>query len=833
MQKFYLLFVVLFLKTAAFAQVLTDSNLPIVIITTDTNPATGLPTEIPDDPKVLGSMKIIYRPDGSRNYVTDQNNTSYLNYNGRIGIELRGSSSQALPKKPYGFTTLQANNTSNNNVSLLGMPAENDWVLNALAFDPSLIRDYLSYNLSRNMGNYTTRGVYCEVIVNGDYKGLYILLEKIKINSARVDIVKMNDTDNASPNLTGGYITKADKTTGGDPVAWTMTSSGVPSAFIHEQPKPDAITVNQNDYIEQQFFDLQNKLLGNNSSLQNGYSSVIDIPSFVDFIIINELASNVDAYQFSTFFHKDRMGKLRAGPIWDFNLTYGNDLFDWGYDRSHTDVWHFYSNPNTALFWKKLYEEPTFKCYLSKRWSQLTSSGGVLNYNVIVASIDQYVALLSEAASREQTRWGSISNHLTNVQELKTWLQARINWMNTQLNNYNACANPVLPNLVISKIHYNPFASTQTSNNLEFIEITNNSFETVPLTGMYIKELGISYVFPANSVIQPQQNIYLASNSAIFQTFYGIPAFGQFTRNLSNKSYKIVLADAYGNTIDSVEYLDNAPWPASADGTGPYLKLIDINSDNSLATNWTTSTDALISCNNGISRKLAIEVNTIANWTYYAFADNPSTYVFGIEKMPSMSGGNTNNFTCEVSITEIICANQNNMYFSKSAGQEATFAAGNYFNIDVISSTKPNGKVNIRWFINQSHLTNLSQAASNFQITNSSTNLSPILYLIKSNSKIDLPFNLRPDGLGLFYASQSYPIAGFGNIYAQNYRQINGITNINKVGGGAFIRATSLPTSASQYNIPPAISQNKGTIRFNALSKTFEGYDGNNWLPLN
>lgn len=142
------------------SQTFTDSNLPIVIITTDTDPLTGSPLAILDDPKVLATMKIIKRPDGSRNYLTDENTTEYLNYNGRIGIELRGSTSQELRKKPYGLTTLKADNTSNNNVSILGMPSENDWILNSLAFDPSLIRDYIAYNMARQMGNYATRTEY-------------------------------------------------------------------------------------------------------------------------------------------------------------------------------------------------------------------------------------------------------------------------------------------------------------------------------------------------------------------------------------------------------------------------------------------------------------------------------------------------------------------------------------------------------------------------------------------------------------------------------------------------------------------------------------------------
>jgi len=86
--------------------ILTDSNLPIMVILTDIDPDTNLPIDIPDEPKVLATMQLIYRPDGTRNYLTDITNDTFLNYNGRIGIELRGSSSQVLEKKPYGFASL-------------------------------------------------------------------------------------------------------------------------------------------------------------------------------------------------------------------------------------------------------------------------------------------------------------------------------------------------------------------------------------------------------------------------------------------------------------------------------------------------------------------------------------------------------------------------------------------------------------------------------------------------------------------------------------------------------------------------------------------------------
>jgi len=583
--------ILLLLSVSSKALNFTDSNLPIIIITTDNN-SSGIPIDIPDDPKVLGTMKIIFRPDGTRNYMTDQTNANFLNYNGRIGIELRGSTSQSLPKKPYSITTLKADNSTNNNVSIFGMPKENDWVLNSLDFDASLVRDFLSYELSGKLGDYSARGTYCEVIVNGDYKGLYIFMEKLKIDAGRINIEKMTTTDNTIPDVTGGYVTKCDKTTGGDPIAWSFnTYIGSTVDFIHDSPKPEDVTAQQNTYIYNQFLTFRNVMTAQNSSIVNGYPSIIDVPSFVDFMIMNEFASNVDGYQYSTYFHKDRNGKLRAGPIWDFNLTYGNDLFVYGYDRSHTDVWQFDNGDNVgATFWKDLFNNPTFKCYLTKRWIELTAANKPLNTTVISNRIDQLVTLVSEAEVREQTRWGTIGNFPNQITTLKTWLQNRTIWLNTKLNDFQSCSNVVLPPLVISKINYNPLiTSTYASDSLEFIEITNNSNLSVNLTGIYFSELGISYQFPANSNISANGKIMLASNSGTFKHFYGYSPFGQFTRNLSNKSQKLTLADAFGNIIDSVEYSDSSPWPTEADGNGSFLELTDLNSDNSLASSWKAS----------------------------------------------------------------------------------------------------------------------------------------------------------------------------------------------------------------------------------------------------
>ena len=600
---FFLKLFFLLLCEVSLAQqtILTDSNLPIMVILTDIDPDTNMPYDIPDEPKVLGTMQLIYRPDGTRNYLTDITNDAFLNYNGRIGIELRGSSSQVLEKKPYGFTTLLEDDDSNNNISLLGMPSENDWILNSLAYDPSMVRDYLSYTLSSNMGNYAPRVKYIEVIVNDDYKGVYILTEKIKRDSGRVNLKKIADFDNNSPEVTGGYIVKADKTTGEDEVAWTMPNyGGWETNFLHHYPKTEDITDQQSDYIENMFYDLAAQTNPVNTSLTDGYPSIIDIPSFLDFMIMAEFASNPDAYQFSTYFHKDRVGKLRAGPIWDYNLSFGNDLFVFGFDRSFYDVWQFEFENTGAKFWKDLFQEESFNCYIAKRWLELTAINQPLNYVTISNLIDEYFNLLAESKERELQRWPpedgwpTVADQEENIIEMKVWIENRINWMNNNIGSSENCEDVSVPSLVISKIHYNPLDDGEyVSEDLEFIEITNNSNQSINLTGYYIRELGISYQFPANASVFSNQKIYLCSNAVAFENHYGLTPFGVFTRNLSNKSYKIILSDAFGNSIDQVEYKDNAPWPEAADGTGSYLQLVDLNSDNSQAVNWIASTQSL------------------------------------------------------------------------------------------------------------------------------------------------------------------------------------------------------------------------------------------------
>ena len=591
-----LLYCLLLLFPAAIgsnAQTLVSSNLPIVIINTDG----GL--SIPDEPKVPATMKLIWRGPGERNYVSDQNTAEYLDYDGRIGIEIRGSSSQESPKKNYGFTTRMADNITNNNVSLLGMPEENDWILGGMVFDTALVRDYICYHLSSRLGNYASRAFYCEVIINNDYKGLYMLQEKLKADDNRIDVIKIKDTDNAYPDLTGGYITKADKPTGGDPIAWTMLSfQNSPVDYIHELPKPEDATLEQTTYIKNEFYSLESAAASNNISVTSGYPSIIDIPSFIDYMIINEFASNPDAYQYSTYFHKDRNGKLRAGPIWDLDLSFGNDLFQWFLDRSKTYLWYFedYFYNNGSKFWRDLFHNSKFNCYLSKRWNEVIQPGHPLCTDSVNALIDRTVVEISEAVPREYQRWGKTGSHEQRIAAIKTFMSERTEWITGHIGSYEACSDVSVPLLTITKIMYHPLATIQfpDDDQLEFIEIRNTGNTSVSLSGIYFAGTGLVYQFPANSTLGPGLCVILASNAAVFQSRYGFAPFGQYTRHLSNSSEALTLADAFGNVIDFVEYDDDNPWP-DADGNGYYLALADSGFDNSLPESWTASNGVITS----------------------------------------------------------------------------------------------------------------------------------------------------------------------------------------------------------------------------------------------
>ena len=277
--------------------VFNESTLPIVVIDTDGQ-------EILNDPRIVVHMGIIDNDSGINNM-----DDPFNGYDGQISIEIRGSSSQMFPKKQYALET-QDIDGENLNVSILGMPAENDWILYAPYSDKSLLRNFLAYELARNIGRYASRTRFCELVINGDYKGLYIFMEKIKRDNNRVDISKLDPDETTGDDLTGGYILKVDKWDGENNDGW-WSASPLPEYdgtwYQYHYPEPDNIVDEQKDYINNYITDFE--LLIASESYNDpdaGYYDQVNLDSFIDVSLMSEISKNVDAYRLSAYMYKDK-----------------------------------------------------------------------------------------------------------------------------------------------------------------------------------------------------------------------------------------------------------------------------------------------------------------------------------------------------------------------------------------------------------------------------------------------------------------------------------------------------------------------------------------------
>ena len=409
------------------------SNLPIIVI--DTYGAT-----IMDDPRIDAFMGIINNANGE-NYINDPCN----DYSGSITIELRGNSSQYNEKKPYRIETVDSLG-ENNNVSLLGMPEENDWVLHAPYQDKSLMRNVLAYHLSNKMGRYASRTRFCELHINGDYKGVYVLMEKIKRDDNRIDISKLNPEEISGDDVTGGYILKFDWPWTGDNLGG-FESENDGMIYNYHYPKPSDIVPEQEEYIINYIHDFEAIMLDQDyADYQTGYPSMLDILSFVDFILLQELPKNVDAYRLSTYIYKDKESinnKLHAGPIWDINHGFGN--CDYG-ETWVAEGWLLDYNPEggdqMAFWWELLWGDENFKTQVFQRYNELRSNlFSNANINSIIDSLHSH---LGESVSRNFNRWPILGEYTwpnyyvfdtyeEEVDYLKTWTIQRLEWMDEEM----------------------------------------------------------------------------------------------------------------------------------------------------------------------------------------------------------------------------------------------------------------------------------------------------------------------------------------------------------------------------------------------------------------
>ncbi|PWJ71796.1 MULTISPECIES: CotH kinase family protein [unclassified Fibrobacter] len=433
--------VVAFSAANALAQ---TYDLPIIFVDTKAKCLDNKVTE-----KIPATMRVL---DAATNSVADSaKGTSY-----DIGIKVRGQSSALFPKPGYSVEVRDSLGEGID-VSMLGLPPADDWVFHGPYVDKSMMRNSLAHWLFRQAGRYSPRTMHFDLYINGVYRGVYVLIEKIKRGKYRVNVSKLKEEDISGDDVTGGYIWAFDKTgtnTGGAGSGSVNnegfgTSDGL-NVILH-YPKKENIKKEQEDYLKNYLNDLEG--LFKNGKNGNGYENYVDVSSAVDYVLHQEVTNNADSYWCSFFLHKpkdSKGGKVTLGPPWDFNLAMSNGSSPegqnnnnggWGggfggfggmggaggFGSSGTTGWQiensskliadgnggggmwggFGGSSLKAPRWlTSMWKDSNYQSELKKRWAELRS--GVWHTKTVDAYLDSMKIYLKNAANRNFERWPNL-----------------------------------------------------------------------------------------------------------------------------------------------------------------------------------------------------------------------------------------------------------------------------------------------------------------------------------------------------------------------------------------------------------------------------------------
>ena len=407
-----------------------SSNLPLLIVN-------SFGASVSGEDKTPVSFTVL-NPSGQRCTLTGS-----TEYNGPATIHIRGRSSLEYRKRSF---TLHLRDDAGQaaKAPLLGLPKESAWILYAPYPDKTLMRDVLAYELSAKMGHYAPRTRFVELfgshsggkLSRRNYAGVYVLVEKIKRDKNRVNIAKLTPDDNSEPAITGGYLFKKDHSDKGKP--GFVTSRG--SHFFYCEPKATELTAPQRAWLSRYLNQFERALYGRDfKDPARGYAAYIDVDSFIDQHWIVEMTKNVDGIRFSNYLQKDRGGKIKMEPIWDWNLSFGNANGKQGWMPEN---WYAPQLSNGEYLWfGRLFEDPDFEQKYIDRW-------GVLRTNVfatsnVLARVDEIAALLNESQARNFKRWPVLGRHVNpnwfvgnsyqeEVAWMKQWIQKRLSWIDQQ-----------------------------------------------------------------------------------------------------------------------------------------------------------------------------------------------------------------------------------------------------------------------------------------------------------------------------------------------------------------------------------------------------------------
>jgi hypothetical protein len=423
---------------------LDSSDLPIVIIRT-------MGQNIVSDNKIDAIMEVRYNGPGQMNYVTDNPNE----YNGHIGIEVRGASSSGYPQQPYGLETRLSDQTDNP-VALLGMPEESDWILQSNYNDRSLVRNLLANRLFNAMGEYSPRAVLCEVLIDSTYKGIYLFSEKIKRDKNRVDIAKLEPDDNAGDKLTGGYILQQnywDPSTSFQSNYSPIDHPGFDVHFVYEYPKPKDITGLQKEYIASFVDSLETALYSPDfADPETGYRQYVDVESFIHYFLVNEISRNNDGFKKSVFMYKDRYskgGKMKAGPIWDFDWAWKNIWGCFTSEKIDGSEWAHHVNDcptdNYGHGWYiRFLQDSSFTQQLRCTYEEYRQT--IFDTTYIFHYIDSMGTVVATAQQRHFKKWPILgisgpapevlaiaTTYEAELDTLKSWIKLRLNWLDANI----------------------------------------------------------------------------------------------------------------------------------------------------------------------------------------------------------------------------------------------------------------------------------------------------------------------------------------------------------------------------------------------------------------
>lgn len=311
--------------------------------------------------------------------------------------------------------------------SILGEPKDKSWVLIANAFDKSKLRNYLAYYMgSLSKLDYTPHFHYVDLMLNGSYWGTYMLGDKLKISKNRVNV-----GDN-------GFLVEIDERAIGEGAVYFTTNHLLQPVNIKE---PDDIVTNDDNYnfIKDYFTTAENALYSDNfKDKDEGWQKYMDIDSFVDWYIINEIAKNYDALGLYTscYLNLKRDGKLKMGPLWDFDVTFGNN--------TNPTV-----NPYTGLigdnstWYARLMQDPAFVGRLKERYNyfyehkteffHFINSGKNYLKHSIIEDNNKWDVFYQQGFANYNV-WGNYSNE---VEDLKNWLNKRLDWLHEEFANMN------------------------------------------------------------------------------------------------------------------------------------------------------------------------------------------------------------------------------------------------------------------------------------------------------------------------------------------------------------------------------------------------------------